>query len=209
MTWLKSAAPSLLSAGIVVSAMAVLPSTEMTAAETTLKPVAEFEAIADTTARSSALFEEMGKVLTHPRCANCHPAGDSPLQGMEMKKHQPPVVRGVDTFGASGMRCTTCHGDENFSFGTGNGSIPGHEPWHLAPKSMAWVGKSLGEICRQIKDPERNGGKSLEELVKHNAEDGLVGWGWNPGEGREPAPGSQKQFGELTRAWVDTGAHCP
>ena len=35
-----------------------------------------FAAIADTTARSAALFAELGKVLTHPRCVNCHPAGD-------------------------------------------------------------------------------------------------------------------------------------
>ncbi|MEY8837886.1 Isoquinoline 1-oxidoreductase subunit, partial [Cribrihabitans sp. XS_ASV171] len=29
------------------------------------------------------------------------------------------------------------------------------------------------------------------------------------GTGREPAPGSQEVFGELTRAWIDTGAACP
>lgn len=39
------------------------------------------------------------------------------------------------------------------------------------------VGKSLGEICEQIKDPKRNGGKSMDELVHHMAEDLLVGWG--------------------------------
>jgi hypothetical protein len=33
------------------------------------------------------------------------------------------------------------------------------------------------EICEQIKDPKRNGGKSLEEFVHHMAEDSLVGWG--------------------------------
>ena len=27
------------------------------------------------------LFTELGKVLTHPRCVNCHPAGDRPRQG--------------------------------------------------------------------------------------------------------------------------------
>src|SRR5262249_20830611 len=31
-----------------------------------------FAAIADTAARSAALFTEAGKVLTHPRCMNCH-----------------------------------------------------------------------------------------------------------------------------------------
>ena len=33
--------------------------------------------------RSVALFAELGKVLTHPRCVNCHPAGDRPRQGDE------------------------------------------------------------------------------------------------------------------------------
>ena len=46
-------------------------------------------------------------------------------------------------------------------------------------------------------------------LVEHMAHDSLVGWGWAPGAGREPAPGTQAQFGELIKAWADTGAHCP
>ena len=33
-----------------------------------------FASIADTDARSAAMFTELGKVLTHPRCTNCHPA---------------------------------------------------------------------------------------------------------------------------------------
>ena len=65
------------------------------------------------------------------------------------------------------------------------------------------------DICRQIKDEDRNGGKTLAELVDHMANDDLVGWGWHPGKGREPVPGTQKQFGELYKAWAATGAHCP
>lgn len=160
--------------------------------------------------RAIALFTEMGKVLTSPRCVNCHPASDRPLQGDAMTPHQPPVVRGEGGMGAPGMRCTTCHGPENVAFYTGEpGSIPGHEPWHLAPIEMAWEGKSLAAICEQLKDPGRNGDRSLEEIREHNATDGLVGWGWDPGEGRAPAPGSQELFGELTRAWIENGAHCP
>ena len=41
------------------------------------------------------------------------------------------------------------------------------------------------------------------------AEDPLVGWAWQPGEGREAPPGSQKMLGELIAAWVATGAECP
>jgi hypothetical protein len=136
---------------------------------------------------------------------NCHPAGDRPAQGDDRHPHMPLVTRGLDDFGAIGMRCTTCHGPANFD----PAGIPGNPVWHMAPIEMAWVGKSLGDICQQIKDPNRNGGKSLEDLVHHMAEDPLVGWGWNPGVGRQPAPGTQKEFGNLIRAWVDTGAACP
>jgi hypothetical protein len=171
----------------------------------TLRSVQAFASIADDQQRSLALFEEAGKVITHARCVNCHPAGDRPAQGDDRRPHMPLVVRGEDNFGAVGMRCTTCHGPANFDAA----GIPGNPAWHVAPIEMAWVGKSLGEICRQIKDPQRNGGKSMEELVHHMAEDSLVGWGWNPGVGREPAPGTQKEFGELIKAWSDTGAVCP
>lgn len=164
---------------------------------------------ADEAARSAALFVEMGKVLTHPRCLNCHPVTGGPTQGDDMRPHEPPMVRGEADFGPPGMTCNTCHGPTNVSYATEPGSIPGHDPWNLAPVEMGWQGVSLGEICEQMKDPARNGGKDLAELLEHNAHDGLVGWGWDPGEGREPAPGSQELFGELTKAWIDTGAACP
>lgn len=177
-----------------------------------LAAVTDFDGIADETARSVAIFEETGRVLLHPRCVNCHPVGNAPLQGMEMIVHQPPVVRGEANFGAAGMTCNTCHGPANVTLvaqAEGLASIPGNPAWHLAPVEMAWEGKSLAEICAQIKDPERNGGKTLAALVEHMAEDDLVGWGWDPGDGREPVPGTQAQFGDLYEAWVDTGAHCP
>lgn len=168
-----------------------------------------FAKITDQTERSAALFQEMGKVLTHPRCLNCHTVTGGPTQGDDMHAHEPPVVRGDADFGPPGMNCNTCHGTTNVGFSTEKGSIPGHDSWMLAPVSMGWQGVSLGEICAQIKDPARNGDRTLEDLYEHNAHDGLVGWGWNPGEGRTPAPGSQEIFGQLTRAWIDTGAACP
>jgi hypothetical protein len=164
-----------------------------------------FDAIADTATRSPALFSELGKVLTHPRCVNCHPAGDHPRQGEQGRPHQPPVARGADGHGLPAMRCSICHQQANFD----PGRVPGHPEWHLAPREMAWEGKTLGEICAQIKDPARNGGRSLEQLVHHIGTDTLVGWAWAPGFGRQPAPGTQKQAGALVEAWVKTGAACP
>lgn len=194
---LAAAAPLLLSA----------PSVGQTAAPAdTLKPVASFNNIADQRARSLALFQEAAKVIQHPRCMNCHPAGDSPTQTELMRPHTPMIVRGPDGFGAEGgLRCGTCHHATNYD----PANVPGHPEWHLAPIEMAWQGKTLGQICEQIKDPKRNGGKDMAALVHHMAEDSLVGWGWNPGGNRKPAPGTQAEFGAIFKAWVDTGAVCP
>ena len=164
-----------------------------------------FSAIGDTARRSAAMFTELGKVLTHPRCVNCHPAGDRPHQGELGRPHQPPVERGADGHGLTAMRCSICHQAANFD----PGRVPGHPEWHLAPREMAWEGKTLGEICAQIKDRERNGGRSLEDLIHHIGADTLVGWAWAPGFGRRPAPGTQQQAGALVEAWVKTGAVCP
>lgn len=87
-----------------------------------LKGPDAFKSLSDDKTRSLAAFQEAGKVLTHPRCVNCHPKGDSPLQGEAMEKHQPPVRRGVDNFGAVGMRCTACHMKRNVDYA----EVPGH-----------------------------------------------------------------------------------
>ena len=166
---------------------------------------AAFAGIADEAERSRALFTEAGKVMLHPRCINCHPAGDVPLQGEDMRTHEPPVRRGLGGTGVVGMRCRACHMRENFD----PGGVPGAHQWALAPRKMAWEGFNMRQLCEQVKDPERNGGRSLEEIVEHMSEDELVGWGWQPGAGRRPVPGSQEEFGELIAAWVETGAACP
>jgi hypothetical protein len=179
-----------------------------------LRPVASFSGIADPAERSRALFNEVAKVVTHPRCMNCHPAGNHPLQGADHREHMPPVPRGDGNMGVAGLTCLACHSERNFTLvGVGEGatykSIPGHPRWGLAPLEMAWEGKSLSQICQQIKDEKRNGGRSLALLQEHFAKDDLVAWGWAPGVGREPAPGNQQQLGELVQAWIDSGAQCP
>lgn len=170
-----------------------------------LAPPESFAAIADADARSAAIFTELGKVLAHPRCVNCHPAGDHPRQGDRMRLHQPPVERGADGHGLPAMRCSICHQSANFE----PGRIPGHPEWHLAPREMAWEGKTVAEICEQIKDPARNGGRKVEDLIDHIGKDTLVGWAWAPGFGRSPAPGTQAEAGALVEAWVRGGAVCP
>ena len=174
---------------------------------TSLQGAQAFAEITDDTERAVALFTEIGKVIQHPRCMNCHPRESRPLQG-DGRLHDPPVVRGSGGMGVPGMTCNVCHGRHNADL-RADFSLPGNPAWHLAPAEMGWVGLSLAQICEQLKDPARNGGKSLEQIVQHMADDELVAWGWAPGAGREPAPGDQATLGALTRAWVDSGAHCP
>ena len=191
---------------VVVSSMTMLAAHAVSDSPSDqLASVESFSSIADPAARSAAIFTELGKVLTHPRCLNCHPAGDRPRQGDTSRLHQPPVVRGADGFGLPAMRCPICHLQANFD----PAGVPGNPIWHLAPREMAWEGKTLGEICAQIKDPARNGNRALAALIEHIGEDHLVGWAWAPGYGRQPAPGTQKEAGALVEAWINTGAECP
>lgn len=194
-----------LAAAVFTSALLLEANAAPAENKTELRPPGDFANIANRRARSIALFHEAGKVITSPRCLNCHPATERPLQGDDMHPHEPPVKRGAGGMGMPAMRCFTCHGAANFD----PGKVPGSPRWLLAPAEMAWVGKSLGQICAQIKDPHLNGGKSMKDLIEHMAHDELVGWGWNPGAGRTPAPGTQEEFGKLIQAWADTGAQCP
>jgi hypothetical protein len=203
---MKSAERCQAAVGLAALAMSVL--TGYAASETTSPALAgpeSFAEISDVAARSAAMFTELGKVLTSPRCMNCHPAGDRPRQGDDRRLHQPPVTRGADGHGLAAMRCSICHQAANFD----PGRVPGHPMWQLAPREMAWEGMTLGEICAQLKDPARNGGRKVEDLIHHIGADTLVGWAWHPGFGRTPVPGTQAQAGALVEAWVQTGAACP
>jgi hypothetical protein len=180
------------------------------AAASDLRPPSAFASVRDKKQRSVALFTEAAKVIQGPRCLNCHPAQRIPTQGDDLHAHVPYMEGGPGDRGVKGLPCASCHGQENVATLSDKiQTVPGNPHWGLAPASMAWQGKSLGEICNQIKDPNRNGGFTLARLHSHMAEDHLVGWAWHPGEGRTPAPGTQAEFGALIQAWIDTGAHCP
>jgi hypothetical protein len=170
-----------------------------------LRAPAQFAAIAEPTARSQAMFIEASRVLTHARCVNCHPPDDTPRQGDAHAPHDPPVLRGTEDRGIPALGCATCHQDRNAELAR----VPGAPDWHLAPRSMVWLGKSPAQICAQLKDRSRNGDRTLAQIQHHIATDRLVGWGWEPGADRAPAPGTQAQLGELVQAWIDTGAACP
>jgi hypothetical protein len=159
-----------------------------------------------------AAWSTISAVFSHPRCANCHVADDRPRwSGAHYgvtRVHGFNVQRGADGsgFGNPGLRCTTCH------FSSNSGKLhgpPGAEEWHLAPVEMAWWQKSSADICAQIKDPARNGGRDLEAIAVHVRDVALVRWGWQPGPGREPAPGSPEATYRAIEDWAAAGAPCP
>jgi hypothetical protein len=161
-------------------------------------------------AHSAALFMEMGRVIQSPRCLNCHPADRRPTQDDDMHVHNPPMVADAAGHGAAGFTCSQCHSHANFNTGLPHlQSIPGNPKWALAPAVFAWQHRTLAQICRQIKDPARNGNRTVAQIHDHVAHDTLVGWSWKPGLGRKPSPGTQAAFGELTQRWIDTGSECP
>jgi hypothetical protein len=50
-----------------------------------------------------AAFERIATVLQSPRCLNCHPRSDRPMQGDERRVHQVNVQRGAESKGVPGM----------------------------------------------------------------------------------------------------------
>jgi hypothetical protein len=122
--------------------------------------------------------------------------------------HLQNVKRGADGHGVYGMRCDTCHQTTNLS---GAHMPPGNPKWGLpSPEhKMVFVGRSAGELCRQIKDSKQNGGRSLDQIFHHIADDDLVGWGWNPGEGRALPPLTRPETVAQLKIWIEGGAACP
>ncbi len=154
---------------------------------------------------SLAAWAKIQIVLQHPRCLNCHQA-ESPLQGNTQRAHIPHVIRGPESHGVSGMKCGTCHNEIGNNLASGT---PGAPRWQLAPISMLWQGLSGGDLCRSLKDPAKNGNRSLAAITTHMGTDKLVLWGWNPGPRREAVPLMHDEFMKQVSIWVAGGAICP
>lgn len=157
--------------------------------------------------KSLRAFREVASVLTSPRCLNCHVPDDGPLQGDDNHPHSMNVKRGTDGKGSAALHCLACHQTENAKLLHGP---PGAADWHLPPPKtpMAWKGLSTGELCRTLKDPVKNGNRSLQDLVVH-MDTSLVRWAWNPGPGRTLPPLSHDEFVSSLKEWIETGAACP
>ena len=152
----------------------------------------------------SGSFDPIADILMHPRCINCH-QDQSPRQTDAKIVHQPLVVRGKNDNGAPTLPCQTCHQTTN----TAGGFVPGVKDWRLAPLSMLWEGRTKEQICEQMKDPARNGGRQTgEQIIEHMKTDPLVLWAWTPGTGRTTPPLSHDEFVQALEDWVAAGMPC-
>ncbi|MBW7968015.1 hypothetical protein [Bradyrhizobium sp. BR 10289] len=163
-------------------------------------------------------WKRIEAVVTHPRCANCHvdakaipiwtPAGET-----KPRVHGMNIHGGESRIGTEALACSTCHMTST------QANEPAPSPpragidWQLAPVAFIWFGKTGAEICAQLKDPKRNGGRDAAGLVDHLRHDaslnGFIPRGWAPGAGRSTPPGSFEEHVKDMAMWGAAGQPCP
>ncbi|MCH7397182.1 hypothetical protein MM236_04240 [Belliella sp. DSM 107340] len=155
---------------------------------------------------SKQAFLKAYKVFMHPRCVNCHPAGDAPLQGDDSHIHSQNVKRGIDGKGLYALKCSNCHQEKNIP---GDNMPPGHDIWQLPPAHMKMVfeGKSPRQLAEHFMDNEFTGFVNWQEdLIHHVEHEPLVLHSWSYGT-RPPL--SHEEFVESLKEWIEKGAALP
>jgi len=154
---------------------------------------------------SKEAFIAAYKVFMHPRCMNCHPAGDIPLQGDDSRLHPQGVKRGPDGKGLYALKCKNCHQDAHVA---GEHMPPGHAGWHLPPANLKMVfeGKSPRQLAMHFKDPKFTGFKTLDKMLEHVEKEPLVTNSWTYGT---PPPLTHEEFVEKVKEWIAKGAAVP
>jgi hypothetical protein len=169
--------------------------------------IKEHPAINTDSIESVKAFMKVYSVLMSPRCMDCHPSGDVPLQGDNSHLHTMFPKRGKEGKGIYAMKCSNCHQPENAA---GEHAPPGNPNWHLPPADMKMVfqGRKPNQLAKQLMNPKQNGNKTTAQLIEH-ADDGLVLAAWNPGEGRTLPPMSHNEFKKAWITWIKKGAYAP
>ena len=174
----------------------------------TIEEPSGVEMSAEQIAEGINAFQDVYTVLQHPRCLNCHPSGDAPLQTDASVPHAMNVTRASTE---AGMECATCHQTTNSDDYGIKGGPPGAPNWHLPEVEMPLIfeDRTPQELCAQLKDPEQNGHKTLDQLYLHVAHDPLVLWGWEPGGNRSTPSIEHDKFARQFKTWMTAGAPCP
>ncbi len=166
----------------------------------------------DMTAGATA-WSKIYAVASHPRCTNCHvgssgrPAWDDLGFGPK-RLHGMNITADDSRIGALSVPCRTCH-----IGAAGKNDLPHAAPqvddaWRLPPVELAWRGKTSAEVCQQFRNPETNDGFDVVQLVEHVRTSVFVSYGFTPGAGRNPAPGSVEELAIHLEEWGAAGMPC-
>ena len=188
------------------------------AAENSTRTLNEYTFGSFTSKQGLESWQLFYEVASHPRCANCHvgednrPMWSGPSYGTA-RPHGMNINAGESRIGVETIPCATCHATLKEDDPAVN-ALPHSPPkvaqaWGLAPVEAEWFGKTSSEICNQLKDPERNGDRTIRELAEHLDHDKVLQWAWNPGGNREPAPHSLDLATDALLKWAAAGAPCP
>lgn len=171
-----------------------------------------------TEAEGLEAFARIFEVTSHPRCSNCHVGADNvpmwsgPTYG-RTRPHGMNINAGDSRIGAETLVCSTCHRTDTDLNSEPHAPPNAGLPWQLPPKEFHWFGRTAAEVCAQLSDPARNGGRDWMGLAEHLVSDaghsGFVLWGWTPGGGREPAPYSLQAHVNDVTIWGVAGQPCP
>ena len=194
-----------------VALIAAAPFLAIAAEDVVIEPPAEGSV---SIAEGLAAWDRIYEVASHPRCSNCHvgasdrPMWSGPSYG-RTRVHGMNIQAGESRIGAETIPCRTCH----VTNGTGGTDLPHMAPqvsaaWQLPPVEADWFGKSSDEICAQLRDPDRNDGRTFLEIADHLGHDVILHWAWTPGGGREPAPYSLQEHTNDVLAWGVAGMPC-
>lgn len=160
-----------------------------------------------------AAWARIYEVTSHPRCSNCHVGADNrpmwsgPSYGTS-RPHGMNVNAGESRIGAETLLCSTCHVNNASDNAMAHAAPQVAMDWQLAPVEAEWFGKSSIEICNQLRDPDRNGGRDMMDLAAHLDHDLILHWAWSPGGTREPAPYSLQEHVNDVLAWGVAGFPC-
>ena len=163
-------------------------------------------------------WKRIEAVVMHPRCVNCHVGPDNtPMWTLVgeagTRPHGMNINAGASRSGAQELPCGTCHTTSTTPNTAAHAPPHAGIPWQLAPVDFVWFGKTGGEICRQMRDPKRNGSRDAAGLVAHLQHDaalnGFIPWAWSPGGGRSTPPGTFEDHVRDITIWGSAGQPCP
>ena len=166
-----------------------------------------------TPAQGLAAWDRVFAVTSHPRCTNCHVGAEGRPMWQALgfgqdRVHGMAIDAGESRIGAETVPCRTCHVTSARPNTVPH--APPHIPdaWRLPPVELAWLGKSSAEVCAQLRDPDRNDGRTIAELVTHLQTSAFVAWSFDPGAGRSAPAGSPATIAADVARWGAAGTPC-